>query len=302
MTASRVAVPRSTLRWGVKDIAHFIVTRFNLPTPGLEQKLRASANWLEDRFRLFEQFCLPSVKSQTVRDFKWLIYFDPQSPDWAMDKIRCHRAEEFYVPLFRERVMRDDLLNDIAAAAGQKISRLLTTRLDNDDLIVRDFIERLQRKARALSEMPRVALNFPNGFTYANGFLHHHIDKSSAFASLLEDWEDARTIWVDMHTKLRHHAPVLQMDDVPAWIQVIHGSNVSNRVRGRLVNARVAAAAFPPLATELKTTRPSDIAKDTLKHYLVRVPREGIRLIGKFASNQLLSANAREKVKSVIRG
>ncbi len=48
---------------------HLILTRFNLATPGRESAIRNRPGWLAERFDLFERICLPSVASQTCRDF-----------------------------------------------------------------------------------------------------------------------------------------------------------------------------------------------------------------------------------------
>ena len=62
------------------SIDHVILTRFNLPTAGVESLVRAQEGWLRDRQVLFEKYCLPSVKFQTRQDFSWIVYFDTQSP------------------------------------------------------------------------------------------------------------------------------------------------------------------------------------------------------------------------------
>ncbi|MBY8850425.1 putative rhamnosyl transferase, partial [Saccharothrix sp. MB29] len=66
---------------------HVVLTRFNLPSVGAESVVRAQEGWLTKRVGLFERYCLPSVAAQTSSDFRWLIYFDPESPQWLKDRI-----------------------------------------------------------------------------------------------------------------------------------------------------------------------------------------------------------------------
>ena len=66
------------------DVDHVLLTRFNLPSAGAESIVRAKDGWLRARIELFRRFCLPSVLRQTRQDFKWIIYLDPQSPDWLV--------------------------------------------------------------------------------------------------------------------------------------------------------------------------------------------------------------------------
>lgn len=63
-------------------IRHFILTRFNLRlwTKDKKQQPTRTSEWLEKRFQLFETFCLPSIKSQSVKNFKWIVLFDESTP------------------------------------------------------------------------------------------------------------------------------------------------------------------------------------------------------------------------------
>jgi hypothetical protein len=72
-----------------KMFKHFLLTRFNLrvedwaTTKNGDQVLNDA--WLMDRFRLFESYCLPSVKNQSNQDFTWFVFFDKNTPD----KFKC---------------------------------------------------------------------------------------------------------------------------------------------------------------------------------------------------------------------
>jgi hypothetical protein len=52
--------------------------------------------------------------------------------------------------------------------------------------------------------------------------------------------------------------PVTHVDGEPGWLQVIHGRNVSNRVRGHLVSPDPYVADFPALPPSL--TEPGRLA------------------------------------------
>ncbi len=45
----------------ITRVDHVLLTRFNLPTPGVEGLIRAREGWLQDRIELFELYCAPSV-------------------------------------------------------------------------------------------------------------------------------------------------------------------------------------------------------------------------------------------------
>ncbi|MCU1424755.1 MAG: hypothetical protein JWM51_1046, partial [Microbacteriaceae bacterium] len=69
---------------------HVLLTRFNLPSAGVESLIRAQEGWLRTRVELFERYCVPSVLAQTSSSYRWLIYFDPESPQWLKDRVEVH--------------------------------------------------------------------------------------------------------------------------------------------------------------------------------------------------------------------
>ena len=286
---------------GIKTllIDHAILTRFNLPSPDYEERLRNRPRWLEERFKLFERYCLPCVAQQSSTNFKWIIYFDPASPAWAREIIRNYERQGLFYPRFRAEVPRNDLLSDIRQLFPVRSSSLLTTNLDNDDMITKDFVHRLQ--AYAVDDTDRrVGLNFPRGYTYAEGRFYRHVDKSNAFASMLEPWNGAITIWCDWHTRLARHAILTQVDKLPAWAQVIHGRNVSNRVRGWLVDPAIPLTVLAVPAAEVQCVNFFERALDFGKYLLLRSPREAGRFILKSLFLVLLPKEGLHRVRLLM--
>ncbi len=142
-------------------------------------------------------------------------------------------------------------------------------------------------------------LNFPNGYTLCDGRAYWHSDKSNAFASMVEPWEGALSIWHDRHTQLAAVAPILQLDDAPAWIQLIHGRNVSNRVRGRLADPR-ALATFPLPADELVPQSRAALLADRLYSTLFRDAWEAVRSAIVRLIRVLLPARVLDRLKSAL--
>jgi hypothetical protein len=223
----------------VPTVAQVVLTRFNLPSLGAESVVRAQKDWLVDRVALFERYCLPSVRAQAHRDFEWLIYFDPESPDWLMERIR-EWAPGSFTPVMRESVSHDELLGDIAglfAARSVHFAEgdlLVTTNLDNDDGLARDFTERI--RAAGSSVTRRTAVYLVNGLIRHGSDIYRRTDRDNAFCSVAEPWAGAQTCWVDWHNMLRKQMPVIELEGEPAWLQVVHDKNVSNRVHGTLAD------------------------------------------------------------------
>ena len=158
-------------------MTHIILTRFNVPTKGREAEIRSRTGWLERRFDIFEQYCLPAVAAQTNRDFTWVIYFDVATPAPFRDRIARCQKEFPFVDLYREDMPLDTVVDDVRALLKPGSETVLTTRLDNDDAIARDFVDRLQTAAHAVQ--PGTALNFSDGVSWRDGWVFSARDESN---------------------------------------------------------------------------------------------------------------------------
>lgn len=230
-----------------KRVSHVFVTRFNLPTPGPESLVRAQEGWLRSRWDLFSRYTVPSMRAQTSQDYDWLIYFDPESPQWLIDRIAEHESKGLYRPRLRISVTTGELLDDISEIVKRPGLKLLITNLDNDDGLSFDFAERAQRVE---TEEARAAFYLVNGVIRSGDFLYRRTDRNNAFCSVLEDWSGAVTCWHDWHILLGRHMPTIEIEGSPAWLQVVHDTNVSNRVHGTLIAPDEVAAQFGALVDD----------------------------------------------------
>lgn len=262
------------------ELDHVLLTRFNLPSPGAESLVRARDGWLRDRVSLFEDRCLPSVLQQTA-PVRWIIYFDPESPAWLTEWIESAAARGGFRPVFRAEVDRRELVDDIWEATRTQGHVLITTNLDNDDALSSDFAARIQ----ASVETPeRHAIFLRSGLILKDGRLYRHADASNAFCSVAEPWDDPITAWADWHTRLSGQMPVRVLDGPPAWLQVVHGNNVSNRVRGVLTSPAEHAERFGALLDGLD--QPSRAA--LLTDRTISAPLRSIKLGARRAAKEAL--------------
>jgi hypothetical protein len=267
------------------ELDHVILTRFNLPSPGNESAVRAKEGWLQKRVVLFEHYCLPSVLQQSSNDFRWIIYFDPESPDWLKDRIIKWQQSGVFRPIFRASVSPDELMADIRDITGRNLAGspgdiLITSNLDNDDGLAIDFVKRL-RAEKCGDE--RTALYLAKGLIMQGRQVFMHVDKCNAFCSVRERWDGAVGCWAAYHNQLNRIMPVKVIYGEPAWLQVIHGTNVSNRVHGRLVSPERYRRLFPKIVSEASepefheklldsvVLRPRRIAREILRGSIKRV-------------------------------
>lgn len=229
-------------------IDHVLLTRFNVPTPGRESLIRAQDGWLRNRVELFEKYCAPSVEAQSDRNFHWLIYFDPDSPQWLMDWLESGTYSHLFRAAFRSSISNLELVSDLSELSGAQRDVLLTTNLDNDDGLAIDFVARSQS---AVATIERTAIYLTRGLILNGSKTYWRIDPSNAFCSVAESWESPVTAWADWHNRLGLAMAVKEIPGAPAWLQVIHGLNVSNRVHGRLIkpseHSKLFAYALPRL-------------------------------------------------------
>lgn len=285
---------------------HVLLTRFNLPSGGVEGRIRAREGWLRDRIELFERYCAPSVALQTRPGVHWLVYLDPESPEWLLTRLAPYVDAGLFRTVARPSVSRAELVADLRATVGVPGAALVTTNLDNDDALAADFSERL---LAAASGHDRAALYFPQGLVRTPERVHLHTDRRNAFCSVRESWADPVTCWVDFHHQLPRHMPVVEVGGGPGWLQVVHGGNVSNRVRGRVVAPAPYVERFADLIAGTQPTRREVVADRVVRHpaRLLRdaarttLRRAGTRLLGPegYSGLKLRLARVRERLASV---
>lgn len=269
------------------DTNHVILTRFNLPTPGVESLIRAREGWLRERVELFLRYCVPSVESQVDADVQWLVFFDPESPQWLLDRLASVVERGVFTPIYRTTVSTQDLVDDLREVVLDKGARLLTTNLDNDDALAQNACSRLQL---APSKGDREVIYLSQGLIKSPDGLYLRTDRRNAFVSVRESWDDPVTSWSEYHNEFPRIMPAVNVGGDPGWLQVVHGSNVSNRVRGRRVAPQRYATLFGEGLAEVTAPSRSEVGADLLVGLPVRslrdagrssVRRVGLALMGK---------------------
>ncbi len=227
---------------------HFILTHFNqkLWFSDKNRQQTHTSEWLDRRFELFEQFCFPSICAQTDDHFMWLCLFDIDTPQPYLERIEHYKSIlPQFIPLFlTEEASRFE--HD--AAVKLKIKELITdeddyiitTQLDNDDALHRDFIQRVNQLSTQYPTHNTVLL-FNYGYQYFEpfGFLLKLYYPNNHFPVLIENnLEEIQLAFSINHSHLRkkHLRNKYQMvafdnKKEPFWMEVVHSKNVSNDVR-----------------------------------------------------------------------
>ncbi len=216
-------------------VRHFIITRFNLRSLDPSSARMIDQAYLAQRLELFERFCLPTVRSQTEQDFKWLVLFADDTPASVKARIEAYGADwPNFVPVWLPRGSGTVGPLVVGPYLDGSPQTLLTTRLDNDDGLARDYIEKVRRHE---ATRERLVLHFPVGYVWHNERIYLDRQEHNAFTTLIEPLPAGNateyfTIYKGSHSDIERLGRLVNIDEEPSWLQVIHGGNLENYLRG----------------------------------------------------------------------
>jgi hypothetical protein len=222
--ARRKRRPRSA---SAPKVRHVISTRYAIKGLFYDD---FSDEWLQDRLRLFRRYCVPGVVGQTNDEFSWLVFCDETVDDGYLEALSesGRLAPQFrlvttsHASGVRDRDALQALLPDDADV-------LVTTRLDNDDVLHPEAVAVIQSYLGAFVHSPhdRWALNFPRGFRYDedSGRLYASYWPHGAFMSVFEKLRPGEAIFnaSRAHPKMHARMPLHFDESIPGWLQVVHG-------------------------------------------------------------------------------
>lgn len=217
---------------------HYLITRFNLKNPNWDvtknNETLLTDSWLEHRLWLFENFCFPSVNAQTSKNFTWLIYFDSSTPAVYRDKVeaiinRATKTKVFYIegmPAFYPEIKK------FIAAEAANAPYLITSRIDNDDCIHKDFIAEVQnhfnqQEYRAIDIIKGYSLQIKPVIMLGK---KEHV--FNPFISLIEKNDNPKTVWANDHNHWKKETRITQLTHKRLWMSIIHEKNKVNEFDG----------------------------------------------------------------------
>jgi len=196
-----------------------------------------TADWLEHRLSLFMNYCLPSVINQSTSNFLWLIYFDESTPESikTQNSIFENKYEGIIKIIYADGY--DSFLRqygyDVLSMCPAGLSHIITTRLDNDDVVHVDFVKRIQDQ---FTGQDFTAVNFTKILMLSpNNNYKLFIDYifSNHFISLIEKItpEGIKGCYC-RNDRQWIGIPAIQITDRPYCIELISDKNMSNDFRG----------------------------------------------------------------------
>ncbi len=220
---------------------HYLVTRFNIPVEVWASdkggKSVRDKGWMEHRLHLFKKYCVPSVMAQSEKNFHWIIYCDTLSTftlrDEIMDAVKeIKQVSLRYVPNMA------DMSNDLQALLQQSDHPyVITTRLDNDDALEKDFIRRIQTQ---FVPEDRILINLQGGYFYHPEIAvvtRLNISEPNNFISLIEtsNAKEILSVFGFPHTQIPLGIKMIRLREGFHWLRIIHARNIRSELKGRPV-------------------------------------------------------------------
>ena len=221
-----------------KDFQHFFLTRFNilLWQRDKEGTPVRTTQWLDHRFAIFENYCLPSIKNQTCQDFEWIVLFDSTTPERYKEKIAAYQKDcPQFIPVFVEpkkgRFFADIFREEIVKRLNAE--RVISTYLDNDDALNVKFVEDLRKRTAGVAD--------GTFFYYDKGYQYYTDDKfmlqinypRNHFVSVVEKGNPQNVKGIFGYG--RHYyiaaikgASIEHVKAEPMWCENVHGRNMLN--------------------------------------------------------------------------
>lgn len=234
-------------------VQHILETRFSV-------RLRAhrlTLEWLEERLELLRRFTLPSVAAQTTEAFDWLLLCDVSTHPEILAQLR---EEARRVPALRIELTSDERppLAVIRSAVHPDAGVLITTRLDSDDAIADRYLEAVHQYTKSFmhSDSENLVVNFPRGYRldrvarrlYAgwmpNSPFHSFFERpghapvatvmgqSPKLKELYATYRYLSSLGLESsgHARRHQHFLTCQDESIAAWMIVVHGGNLVNRI------------------------------------------------------------------------
>lgn len=227
----------------MEGLSHFIITRFNLPLKNeMTSKyidridVQVDKEYLDRRFELFFKYTVPSMKNQNCDNYSWLVLFSKKTPQ-KYKKIIERLEKEFvnFYPVYINTGENSKIIvkSIIEESFTPKDHTCITTRLDNDDAVRYDFVEKIQKSTKN-EKVTGSVLVFPNGFQYdqKKKIVTKYYFPDNHFSSLIDKKENfSKTILDYNHMEITSLFNTIFLNEkTEMWMEIVHNGNLLNRM------------------------------------------------------------------------
>ncbi|HHP7229787.1 MAG TPA: glycosyltransferase [Xenococcaceae cyanobacterium] len=213
------------------DFQYFLLTRINVDgwfnRPRTKEE-RNTKDFLDHRFSIFEKTCYPSVQSQTKTNFIWLVLCDDMLPEAYRQRLETYNSIVKIIPIYI--TSKDTLLETVYQVIISNFTNttkyLITTNLDSDDIIAKNFIATVLQK---FNQQSFEFINFPFGYLYNLNtrvlFLREwHTASCHTLIEKIQKNNKFDTALKYSHIDINKYN-LRQVIMKPMWLMTVHGKN-----------------------------------------------------------------------------
>src|SRR5262249_55983457 len=147
---------------------HLVLTRYTLKRPPWSYDA-FTPEWLEERIRLFETYCVPGLARQTSDNFSWLVLCDEATDPHHIERPleNVERVPQLRVGL--PSLERGHGAREVPAPRVEEDwALLITTRLDSDDFLNSNAVPTTNDSGGGFSRSrhERWVLSLPSGYRF----------------------------------------------------------------------------------------------------------------------------------------
>lgn len=207
----------------------FLMTRMNVDWD--ISKLRSpqernSFEFLNHRFTIFEKTCYPAVQAQTNPNFIWLILLDGGLPEEFRERLEKYTSSLKVIPVYinSKETFLTTLKETISEHLLPSTTHLMTTNIDSDDVLSRNFVATTQQQFKG---QDFEFINFPFGYLYRFQEQKLYLREwlTSSCHTLIEQRQNFQTALTYPHHKIIS-SKTRQVITQPVWLMTVHGENV----------------------------------------------------------------------------
>ena len=225
----------------MRNFVHFILTRFNIQIKkelDVANDICLNTEYLLKRLELFEKHTLKSIKNQTNKNFIYVVCFHYKTPNIIRKEIdRLKEIYGFYDFYFDGFFYSQFNIKKIISELGIREKTYITTRIDNDDEVDATYIDEIQKCFENIFLHAPYLISCPRGQQKKipeNKTNHWYYRQNHFFSCVSQSELD---VFKFDHTTImkQDRVPVVIIEtEKPMWTQIVHESNLANRIRFNL--------------------------------------------------------------------
>jgi hypothetical protein len=210
---------------------HIVLTRYNveLPDPRLASR-GLDRDWLSHRLSLFSRWTAASMRAQSRKPDRWIVFVNMRTPEPQLGAIRNAVDGVGEIALI-DGPLTDERIAEHVSSLLPGSGTLITTRIDNDDAVASTYIEMVQKAAATTAGF----ISFPSGYVLSRGLVFRCRDNLTPFISFVETFganrRTVQTVCQAPHCDVGLRG-LAALQDQPAYLQVIHNTNIANKING----------------------------------------------------------------------